>query len=290
VIEPVFSGIAVREAFHLVLLRFLVRQRGTEGWALKGGVNLRLFFESARYSEDMDLDAELRLNRTLKRDILGILRNPIFRRRLMAFGVRGMEPDVPRLAKDTETTARVKLSLVSGGIPYSTKVEISFRPRDGTDAVEVASPSRALALRYLEQSAEYPFAVPHYPRTPAVRQKLRALAGRPAVQARDVFDLMVLTGNGHGADIDKEVLRAQLSDATLTEARDRALALPEVEFRAKVLEYLDEVNKEKWCDRWDEIRLSVAALAEELIAMPRGAAEEVTESTRASDEEDQDDE
>jgi hypothetical protein len=85
-------------------------------------------------------------------------------------------------------------------------------------------------------------------------------------------------------------LRAQLSNKTLTEARDRALTLPESEFRAKVLEYLDEANRKKWRGRWDEIRLSVAALAEELLAMPGGAAEEVTEVIRASDEEDQDDE
>jgi hypothetical protein len=290
VIEPIFSGIAVREAFHLVLLRFLVRRRGTEGWALKGGLNLRLFFGSVRYSEDMDLDADPRLNRTLKRDILGILRDPIFRRRLMAFGVRGMEPDTPRLAKDTETTGRVKLSLIVGGVPYQTKVEISFRPRAGRDVVELASPSRPLALRYLKEGAEYPFQVPHYPRTPAVRQKFSALAGRPAVQARDVFDLMVLTANGHRAEINTEVLRAQLSNKTLIEARDRALTLPESEFRGKVLEFLDEADMEKWRDRWDEIRLSVAALAEELIAMPGGPAEEVTEPSRASDEEDQDDE
>jgi hypothetical protein len=288
--EPIFSGIAVREAFHLVLLRFLVRKQGGEAWALKGGVNLRLFFGSVRYSEDMDLDAEPRLNRTLKRDILGILRDPIFRRRLMAIGVRGVEPAAPRLAKDTQTTARVKLSLIAGGVPYPTKVEISFRPRDGRDVVELASPSRPLALRYLKEGAEYPFQLPHYPRTPAVRQKFSALAGRPAVQARDVFDLMVLTANAHRADIDTEEIRAQLSDATLREARDRALTLPESEFRAKVLEFLDEANKETWRDRWDEIRLSVAALAEELIAMPGGPSEEVTEPTRASDQEDHDDE
>jgi hypothetical protein len=273
-----------------VLLRFLVRKQGGEAWALKGGVNLRLFFGSVRYSEDMDLDAEPRLNRTLKRDILGILRDPIFRRRLMAIGVRGVEPAAPRLAKDTQTTARVKLSLIAGGVPYPTKVEISFRPRDGRDVVELASPSRPLALRYLKEGAEYPFQLPHYPRTPAVRQKFSALAGRPAVQARDVFDLMVLTANAHRADIDTEEIRAQLSDATLREARDRALTLPESEFRAKVLEFLDEANKETWRDRWDEIRLSVAALAEELIAMPGGPSEEVTEPTRASDQEDHDDE
>ncbi len=57
------NHIEAREAFHtFLLLRFAgTLPQGT--WRVKGDVNLRLFFRSIRYSEDMDLDAEPRAPR-----------------------------------------------------------------------------------------------------------------------------------------------------------------------------------------------------------------------------------
>jgi hypothetical protein len=46
-----------REVFHLLFLRELVRTVPLSAFVLKGGTNLRFFFGSIRYSEDMDLDA-----------------------------------------------------------------------------------------------------------------------------------------------------------------------------------------------------------------------------------------
>ena len=62
------NDIAVREAFHVALLRRLAPTGGIPRWRLKGGVNLRLFFGSPRYSEDMDLDADLNARLTLRRE------------------------------------------------------------------------------------------------------------------------------------------------------------------------------------------------------------------------------
>ena len=51
------TNLEQREAFHLLFLRALVRSMPLESFVLKGGSNLRFFFGSIRYSEDMYLDA-----------------------------------------------------------------------------------------------------------------------------------------------------------------------------------------------------------------------------------------
>jgi len=51
------ANLALRELFHLVFLRDLARSVKPSSFVLKGGANLRFFFGSPRYSEDMDIDA-----------------------------------------------------------------------------------------------------------------------------------------------------------------------------------------------------------------------------------------
>ena len=75
-----------REAFHFTLLRRLVGQV-PEGLRLKGGVNLRLFFGSVRYSEDMDLDADLRLQPRLVDQLQRIIVAPDYRKELLQLGI-----------------------------------------------------------------------------------------------------------------------------------------------------------------------------------------------------------
>lgn len=45
-----------REIFHLLFLERLLKIADPGLFVLKGGANLRYFFNSPRYSEDMDLD------------------------------------------------------------------------------------------------------------------------------------------------------------------------------------------------------------------------------------------
>jgi hypothetical protein len=51
-----YYSLQQREVFHLEFLRWFGRKLDYRYYALKGGVNMRLFFGSMRYSEDMDLD------------------------------------------------------------------------------------------------------------------------------------------------------------------------------------------------------------------------------------------
>ena len=50
------TAIQAREAVHVLLLRRLQDVQDARAVILKGGVNLRLFHGSPRYSEDIDLD------------------------------------------------------------------------------------------------------------------------------------------------------------------------------------------------------------------------------------------
>ena len=49
-----FTQLQIREAFHLCFLQELLRTFDPKLVALKGGINLRFFFKSPRYSEDME--------------------------------------------------------------------------------------------------------------------------------------------------------------------------------------------------------------------------------------------
>ena len=45
-----------REIFHLLFLERLLKVSDPRAFVVKGGANLRFFFGSPRYSENMDLD------------------------------------------------------------------------------------------------------------------------------------------------------------------------------------------------------------------------------------------
>src|SRR5260370_32602256 len=121
------DDVAVREAVHVHLLHELVRRVDPTLVRLKGGVNLRLFFGSARYSEDLDLDSDSRARPALRREVGRVLHDAAFLRRLAVLGIRGIEAR-PGPNKDTETTLRYKARVVSqGGVPLPTKVEVSYR-------------------------------------------------------------------------------------------------------------------------------------------------------------------
>src|SRR3970040_1316713 len=137
---PSLSAVAARELVHLLILRELVGVRRGGGVTAKGGVNLRLFFGSVRYSEDMDLDGTGAGPAAIRNRLKGLFDDREFMRRLQRFGIRGLDPgEGPN--KDTETTFRYKFGvMVSGGIQYPTKVEVSFRDRPGADRTALEAP------------------------------------------------------------------------------------------------------------------------------------------------------
>jgi len=177
------SPLALREGFHVVLLSALAERLQGRDWVLKGGTNLRLYFGSIRFSEDIDLD--------VGKDDGG-----------------AMQDDPPLL-------------------------------------------------------------LPSYTRPAAIRQKINALASRTHVQARDVFDLFVL-GDGTLRGIDTGLLRRWLDDATLRNARSRALEISHAEYSDTVLAYLDPAQREQLQDEdtWIARQLLVGDLIDQILAVP----------------------
>ena len=68
------GDIQVVEHFHLLFLAQLGARLDKKLYALKGGCNLRFFWKSIRYSEDIDFDAHTIAKHTLQKNVRQILR------------------------------------------------------------------------------------------------------------------------------------------------------------------------------------------------------------------------
>jgi hypothetical protein len=102
---------------------------------------------------------------------------------------------------------------------------------------------------------------------PAVKQKVAALGLRTTVQARDVFDLALLSRKSV-TTLDLPFLRRGLKVDTLREARSRALTLSYEEYRSTVIEFLDPADRPQLATEgaWDEQRLFVVELMDKILA------------------------
>jgi hypothetical protein len=110
------------EMFHLVFMRALLAKGEDKGLiALKGGCNLRFYFGSVRYSEDIDFDVVVIAKGTLKNKVERILASPLVVTPLKAKGIRIADVSAP---KQTDTTQRWKLGLEADGVhaPLRTKI------------------------------------------------------------------------------------------------------------------------------------------------------------------------
>src|SRR5206468_11216503 len=98
----------VVELFHLHFVRLLCSGPDKDSFAIKGGCNLRFFFESIRYSEDLDLDVSRVPVHTLKEKVGKILEGQPLALTLRSRGIALGETTSP---KQTETTQRWKMAL-----------------------------------------------------------------------------------------------------------------------------------------------------------------------------------
>ena len=121
--KPLCNPLQMREIFHLEFLRWFGRKLEADHYVLKGGVNLRLFFKSIRYSEDMDIDIAGARVEKVQKTVMEILAVRGFTDSLKSFGIeRIVAPDLTK-AKQTETTQRFKIRLLTaGGEDLFTKV------------------------------------------------------------------------------------------------------------------------------------------------------------------------
>jgi predicted nucleotidyltransferase component of viral defense system len=242
------------EFFHLVYLLVLQSRLDQAFYVLKGGANLRYFFDSPRYSEDIDLDAISIEPWKLKEKV-----DAVFGSSAMTLLLRNGGLSLVRVAehKQTETTQRWKLLIQASGRrePVRTKIEFSHRGPDSRRVLG-AVPDRIVAPYALRAPTML-----HYSAGAAIEQKILALAQRSETQARDVFDLEMLfrghRGAGHRSEINATILEGAL---------ERLFELPFEALRDQVLPFLDPGIADLYDgeESWEEMRAFVAERLEEL--------------------------
>jgi len=244
-----FSALQLRESFHLEFLREFVKSIPASTFVLKGGSNLRFFFGSVRYSEDMDIDIKDIPVHQLQDQCLKILQSRSLLNRLRSFGIDEVVPPDMRYAKQTQTVQRFKIHLiVSSGVDLFTKIEYSRRGFDQDHK------SEAVDNQILGAYCLAPLILPHYTAGAVLRQKIRALVSRRQPEARDVFDLYILGPRANGTlNLPPDKTRIE---------RERIYSINYRQYRDQVVEYLDAADRSNYDspEIWDEIRLSVLEL------------------------------
>lgn len=252
-----YTQLQLREIFHLEFLRYLAADMPPRLWALKGGVNLRLFFKSVRYSEDMDIDIEGQPVASVQKRVLRILNSPSFSSNLKTYGIAEIRPPDMAAAKQTATTQRFKVHiLTAAGEDYFTKVEFSRRGFVGQAVAE------AVPAGVLRPYSMVPLIVQHYPAALAAAQKISAVLSRTVLQARDIFDLYLLSSQVNPAGA--RVPLPSREELALVHAN---ILEPGFElFRDAVAAYLAPADRDYYSTpaMWDEIKLKAADFVEEL--------------------------
>ena len=183
------SNCQATELFHLYFLSCLGTKVHKNLFQIKGGCNLRFFFRSIRYSEDLDLDVQVIAKETLRKNVNQILSSQSLRHLLSEKSIEIVGISEPR---QTEITQRWKLRLKTrDGQELPTKIECSRR----------SVKDKEISLEPINNSIQQfyqlkPLLLPHYTLSTAFRQKIEALAGRAETQARDIFDLKLLLDAG----------------------------------------------------------------------------------------------
>lgn len=245
-----------REIFHLAFLRQLCVKLKPNSFAVKGGVNLRFFFDSQRYSEDMDLDIKNIETFKLKEIVLNIILSKSLNSFLKSYQIIQIIPPNMDVAKQTETTQRFKVHLINeNGDDLFTKIEFSKRSLESTVVTETVS------NQILKKYNLPPILAPHYPASTAIAQKISALAGRSETQARDIFDLYILSSKL--SDFHKETIPKSI----VKKANDKVFNVTFKVFRDTVIPYLSEEEQEIYNQSgvWENMQLKVSLLIEGII-------------------------
>jgi len=241
------------ELFHLLFLDQLGRKLDPNLYALKGDCNLRFFFNSIRYSEDIDLDIKIVRKETLHNKVENIFKSTPFTQILLA---RGIEIAGISSPKQTNTTQRWKISLQINNltIPLNTKIEFSRRGLHDEVKFE------AIKSEIIQQYHLSPIMINHYSNIAALQQKIKALASRSQIQARDIFDIyMLLATQGKIMTSDSKI------HDFFAKAQENALAVSFQDYKSQVVSYLPVEYQTQYDSQtvWDNILLAVINILED---------------------------
>jgi predicted nucleotidyltransferase component of viral defense system len=164
---------AAVECFHLYFSHRLAAKVDRTLFCLKGGCNLRFFFRSIRYSEDIDFDVHTISKDTLRKNVAHLLDDPSFRGPLHnQYAIQIAEWSAP---KQTDTTQgwKVQLKVDQQSLTIPTKIEFSRRKTSFEGAAVEPIDSALIARNQMQ-----PILLNHYQLSTAIDQKIQALIGR----------------------------------------------------------------------------------------------------------------
>lgn len=238
------------ETFHVALLDALPARLDLARYVLKGGANLRYFFGSVRYSEDIDFDLNgeesWRLTDKVNAVLDGVV-DPLLR-------ASGLSVGDYSYTKQTETTQRWKVGIKVGDDNELVRTKIEFSNRNRETRFSLDRVPTGITNPYGLRAPK----VQHYVDDAPTEQKIRALAGRPQSQARDVFDLDLLLRQ-------RPLASGSLDPDLLAEGAERALQQDFDLFQTQVVPFLEPEAVELYGHKeaWEQIQASVAEQLEE---------------------------
>jgi predicted nucleotidyltransferase component of viral defense system len=251
------SDAQVIEVFHLLFMQVLTAH-ARDWFILKGGANIRYYFGSVRYSNDIDLDFFGKEGWQVERSVDAALTGRALK---LLLSQQGLEIGESTKPKQTETTRRWKLGLARKNATddlIRTKVEFSSRGIESDDVLYETIPNQIV-----EPYALRPATVSHYGQTAALEQQIAALALRSETKARDIFDLDLLLrlrragGGPRGLDV-----------SHAAQASRKASEVSYESFRSEVIPFLDPdiaalyEGEENWEVMREGVSDELAALAD----------------------------
>jgi predicted nucleotidyltransferase component of viral defense system len=241
------------EKFHLLFLTQLGTRIDKKLYALKGGCNLRFFWKSIRYSQDIDFDVHSIGRETLRKNINQILNAPGFKRILRITKIELGHVSQP---KQTDTTQRWKIHIRTddSAVDLPTKIEFSRRKFDEGVVFEGVDPE-VIRIHDLR-----PILANHYGLEAAVAQKIDAAAGRSQTQARDVFDLALLSERAGPA------LKTRVDKKKTIMACDNVTSVSFDQFKSQVVAYLLPEYQEHYGapEIWERLQENVIKILKNL--------------------------
>ena len=240
------------ELFHLIFIAQLTKQVDPKLIGLKGGSNLRFYFRSIRYSEDIDFDVQKIAVHTLRNNVTKLLETKAVTDTLLSRGITISSITAP---KQTEVTQRWKIALRLEALGRSIPTRVEFSRRSETMHTVIEPISAEITARH----ALYPIHAFHYGAEQAFQQKVEALIGRSETQARDVFDLDLLI-----PALASRRPRLSLSDRERASEAVQSLSFDD--FQGQVVAYLltDYQTQYRSESLWNQMSERVCRFIEEL--------------------------
>ncbi len=191
--------VLIKEALQIYALSEIYGQPESRHVTFQGGTCLRLVYEGARYSEDIDFVTSLE-GRELR---------PLFQK--MERGLRRLgsllEGEVKaRVQKESPELVRWQVRCRAAEVPSTfVNVEFGFYPaytvRVAALHIPPSMPGLPLVLVRVEEPEEI------------MADKVAAIAGRPYVKGRDIFDLWLL--QERGIELDRVLVEKKFADYTV---------------------------------------------------------------------------